>query len=211
MVPTNRRWSTWVWLLQFFSHPSSSPQTWKVGRYQPFFNRPGTGRLAGDNLPAGSDTLWITSCHPPPLHCFSYGTKMKNKNKLQPRYQSRTFSSNFQCNKTLCLLCILFIWYRILVHSLKSTLYFRMPSPLFVESSDNIAASITTSFLQWAVVAINVLSALPVPSPLVKDDEEVCLIMNDRHHNRTSIIEKIKPAGQSWRGVANHNRSSIIK
>ena len=164
MVPTNRRWSTWVWLLQFFSHPSSSPQTWKVGRYQPFFNRP---------------------------------SRQNEKKKLQPRYQSRTFSSNFQCNKTLCWLCILFIWYRILVHSLKSTLYFRMPSPLIVESFNNIAASITTSFLQWAVVAINVLSALPVPSPLVKDDEEVCLIMNDRHHNRTSIIEKIKPAGQS--------------
>ena len=66
-----------------------------------------------------------------------------------------------------------------------------------VESFDDIAASITTFFLQWAVVATNVLSALPVPSPLVKDDEEVCLIMNDRHHNRTSIIEITKPAGQS--------------
>ena len=29
--PTDWRWSTWVWLLQFFSPPSSSPQTWPAG------------------------------------------------------------------------------------------------------------------------------------------------------------------------------------
>ena len=42
-----------------------------------FFNR--LGRLAGDNLPAGRDLLWMRTCHQPPLHCSSYWTKMKKQ------------------------------------------------------------------------------------------------------------------------------------